>query len=161
MRRAGPDVHDSAIAVPFAVELADLLLIHLERERDLMIVLGCLGVHGRKYRVPGAKPRSECASTFPAYCDSECEICIVCSLTPLRGCPAENFRLRCYYCVFFFQQHLRKRRARRNHRENISLRCAIKYQQLRLRRTQKAINLISGFLDTGYSRIASSFSRKL
>ena len=46
--RAGTDLDDIRDPVPLAIKLADLLLIHLERQRDLMIVLGRFSVHDRK-----------------------------------------------------------------------------------------------------------------
>src|SRR5450432_3709760 len=41
------DMNHIRNGIPLAVELADLLLIYVERQRDLMIALARLGVHGR------------------------------------------------------------------------------------------------------------------
>src|ERR1700686_845347 len=50
MRRAGTDLDDIRDAVPLTVKLAHLLLIHIERERDLVIVLGGFGLHHRQIK---------------------------------------------------------------------------------------------------------------
>src|SRR5579859_2114530 len=106
----------------------------------------------------GARPRSKCASTSPAYCDSGCERSAwrllltkvriadedLPKLWPLKICNLKS-KIRNVQ-LFFFQQHLRQRCSRRHHRKHIGFRCAIKHQQLGLRRMQETINLISRFL---------------
>jgi|CZKD01.1.fsa_nt_gi hypothetical protein len=143
-RRCSPrtDLDNIRDTVPFAIQLANLLLIHLERQRDLMIVLGWFGLYNRQIERP-ARSRVQNAH------QRSLRIAIpnVKSLHKLAPCSAISCSAGVSPAVrrpswppllvllrrFFFQQHLRKRRTRRNHRENVGLRSAIKHQQLRLR----------------------------
>src|SRR5580700_11948718 len=55
-RSARADLDDVRDAVPFAIKLADLLLIHFERERDLMVVLSRFRLHhGEIERAAGSR----------------------------------------------------------------------------------------------------------
>src|ERR1700719_3451630 len=50
MRRAGTDLDHIRDAVPLTVKLTHLLMIHIERERYLMIVLGGFGLYHRQIK---------------------------------------------------------------------------------------------------------------
>jgi len=48
VRRAGPDMNHVSDGIPFAIKLPDLLRIHIEHERHLVIVLGRFCLHPRQ-----------------------------------------------------------------------------------------------------------------
>jgi hypothetical protein len=54
VRRARADMNDVRDRIPFAIKLADLFLIYIKRERDLMISLSRFGVH-RGYIEPALR----------------------------------------------------------------------------------------------------------
>ena len=54
VRRARTDMNDVRDRIPFAIKLADLFLIYIKRERDLMIALRGFGVH-RGYIEPALR----------------------------------------------------------------------------------------------------------
>lgn len=65
-RVRGPRTHldDIRDRIPFAVKLANLLLIHFERQRDLVIVLGRFDLHQRQIESP-ARSRIQNAHQRP------------------------------------------------------------------------------------------------
>lgn len=112
-------MNDVRNRIPLAIKLADLFLVDIKRECDLMIVLGRFGVH-RRYVKPALGSRVQDAH--------QGALCVAIANVKLHMCVP------LLLCRFFFEQHFRKRRACRNHRENVGLGRAIKYEQLRLRR---------------------------
>jgi len=130
VRRPGADLDHIGNRIPFAVELADLLLIYVKVERDLMIVLAGLCMHLRKVQ-RAARSRIQNAH------QSSLRIAIA-NVKTVHAClPVTLFEL---LRRFLFQHHLRECCSRRNHRENVGLGRAIKHQQLRLRRPQESVD---------------------
>ena len=158
LRSTRAHMDDIGNRIPFTVELADLFRIHFERQGDLMLMFSRFGMHRRHIQCRGAKPRSGCASTSPAYCDSEsgkpayaCSLlrCVILSAAALqaeRRISRGSLRTHDQHLLpwFFFQQHLRKRSSRRDHRINVGLGGAIENQQLRAGRMQKAVDQVAG-----------------
>lgn len=121
MRGPRPDMNYIGDRIPFAVKLADLLGIHIENNRDLMISLTPLCMHHWQIETAarsGIQDAHQCSLRI-AVADVKALHVIV----PLLLCRF----------WFFFQQHLRQRCARRNHRINVGLGRAIEHQQLRIR----------------------------
>src|SRR5271169_358188 len=101
LRRTGTHFDDIRDPVPLAVELADLLLVHIERQRDLVIVLSRLGLHIREIertarsRIQNAHQRPLCVAI------ANVKSLHVCSVGPaFRRLSGGQFARRCaYYCA--------------------------------------------------------------